>query len=47
MRNKQVAQHLNISIDTVNNHRRNTLEKAGARNSSELLSYALKQGLLQ
>lgn len=43
---KQIAGTLNISKDTVNNHRKKMLEKTGCKNSIEILSYALNHDLL-
>jgi DNA-binding CsgD family transcriptional regulator len=43
---KQIAASLNLSINTVNNHRKNMLCKTGSKSSAELLRYALKHGFL-
>jgi len=43
---KQIAEHLHLSINTVNNHRKNMLNKTGCKNATELLNYALKHGYL-
>jgi DNA-binding CsgD family transcriptional regulator len=43
---KQIASKLGLSINTVNNHRKNMLHKMNCKSSSELLSYAIKYGLL-
>jgi DNA-binding CsgD family transcriptional regulator len=43
---KQVADKLKISRHTVNNHRKNMLEKTGCSNSLELVKYAIAKGLL-
>lgn len=43
---KQIASKLSISINTVNNHRKNLLQKTDCKNSAELLSLAAKHGLL-
>ncbi|HVG40426.1 MAG TPA: helix-turn-helix transcriptional regulator [Chitinophagaceae bacterium] len=43
---KKIADKLYISINTVNNHRKNMLGKTNAGNTSELLHYALINGLL-
>lgn len=43
---KQVAHEMSLSINTVNNHRKNMLAKMGCKSSSELMNYALKRGLL-
>ncbi|HYM94700.1 MAG TPA: response regulator transcription factor, partial [Chitinophagaceae bacterium] len=41
---KQIASKLSISNNTVNNHRKNMLNKTGCKSSVELLNYALKHG---
>jgi DNA-binding NarL/FixJ family response regulator len=41
---KEIADALFISKTTVDTHRRNILEKTGARNSTELISLALEKG---
>jgi two-component system response regulator DesR len=41
---KEIAGELFISKTTVDSHRRNILEKTGARNSTELISLALEKG---
>ena|SRR5688572_30605495 len=43
---KQIADKMRISINTVNNHRRNMLAKIGCNSSSELTGYAIKHGLV-
>ncbi len=43
---KQIASELHLSINTVNNHRRNMLNKMECKSSSELVNYAAKHGLL-
>lgn len=43
---KEIADKLFLSINTVNNHRQNILEKVGATNTSEAVSYARNLGLL-
>jgi DNA-binding CsgD family transcriptional regulator len=44
---KQIADKLFASLNTINNHRKNILKKTHSKNTSELISFALKQGLLQ
>ncbi|MDH7461868.1 LuxR C-terminal-related transcriptional regulator [Chitinophagaceae bacterium 26-R-25] len=44
---KQIADKLFASLNTINNHRKNILKKTHTKNTSELISFALKQGLLQ
>jgi DNA-binding CsgD family transcriptional regulator len=43
---KQIADKMALSINTVNNHRRNMLAKIGCKSSSELMHYAIKHGLV-
>jgi DNA-binding CsgD family transcriptional regulator len=43
---KQIAHNMGLSINTVNNHRRNMLAKIGCKSSSELMHYAIKHGLI-
>ncbi len=43
---KQIADMLNISKKTVDNHRQNLLKKTGRKNTGELISYALLNGFI-
>ncbi|MBS1776393.1 MAG: helix-turn-helix transcriptional regulator [Bacteroidetes bacterium] len=43
---KQIADHLFISLNTVNNHRKRILEKTNARNMAESIQYAVRNGIL-
>lgn len=43
---KEVARKLDISVKTAENHRARVLDKAGVRNTAELVRYALRKGLL-
>jgi DNA-binding CsgD family transcriptional regulator len=43
---KQIADNLNISINTINNHRKNMLSKTRCSSPAELMNYAVKHGLL-
>ncbi len=43
---KEIADKLNISIHTVNTHRKNIFKKIGVKNSSELVMYAIKRGII-
>ncbi|HYM92746.1 MAG TPA: LuxR C-terminal-related transcriptional regulator [Chitinophagaceae bacterium] len=43
---KQIADKLKLKINTVHNHRKNMLHKTNCKSSAELLSYAIKHGLL-
>jgi DNA-binding NarL/FixJ family response regulator len=44
--NKEVAESLFISIKTVETHKTNILEKLGLRNTTELVHYAIKNGII-
>jgi DNA-binding CsgD family transcriptional regulator len=43
---KQIADKMHLSINTVNNHRKNMLAKIECKSSSELIHYAIKHGLV-
>jgi DNA-binding CsgD family transcriptional regulator len=43
---KEIAEKLCISINTISNHRKNMLYKTKTNNCSELIRYAVKNGLL-
>jgi DNA-binding NarL/FixJ family response regulator len=43
---KEIADKLYVSVNTVNNHRQNILEKINATNTSEAVIYARNLGLL-
>lgn len=43
---KEISDKLSISVHTVNTHRQRVLEKLGANNSMEAVSFASKSGLL-
>jgi len=43
---KEIAKKLFISLNTINNHRKNILQKLHCKNPSELISYAIKNGLV-
>ncbi|MBI2846772.1 MAG: response regulator transcription factor [Chloroflexi bacterium] len=45
--NKEIAEKLSISINTVHNHRANLMEKLGLHNRMELLKYAIRKGLVE
>ena len=38
-----MAEHLNLSIHTINSHRKNILKKLGFKSPAELIAYAIKQ----
>lgn len=44
--NKQIAQQLNLSLHTIKNHVHNILEKLSLNNRSEVVSFAINQGLV-
>ena len=46
MGSKQIADQLNISIHTINNHRRNMLVRSNCKNFLQLVDIALKSGVL-
>jgi len=43
---KEIAEKLSLSINTINNHRKNMLSKTGTNNCSELIKYAVTNGFL-
>lgn len=45
--NKEIAQHLFISVKTVEAHKSNLMEKLGLKTRPELIKFALQKGLLQ
>ena len=44
---KEIADRLGISINTVNNHKKNIFQKLGINNTMEMVQYALKKGIIQ
>jgi DNA-binding CsgD family transcriptional regulator len=46
MASKKIADELFLSVNTVNNHRRNILEKTNAENTAEALRYGMSLGLI-
>ena len=44
-RNKEIASHLNISVRTVETHRRNIMKKVEAKSFADLIVYAVSNGL--
>jgi DNA-binding NarL/FixJ family response regulator len=44
MTNREIAEHLNISVKTVDTHRGHVLKKLMLRNNSELTRFAVKNG---
>jgi len=43
----QIAEHLNMSINTVYTHRRKLMEKMQLYSNTELVHYALQYGLIE
>ena len=46
MRSKEIAKRLFIATNTVNNHRKNIMEKLNVSNSTEAVKYAVQLGLI-
>ncbi len=44
--NKEIAAHLNLSVNTVSVHRANIMEALGIHNTAELVVYAIRNGLV-
>lgn len=44
--NKEIADKLNVSIYTINTHRRNIMEKTGIRSMAGLTVYAVSKGII-
>lgn len=47
LQNKEIATRLGVSLKTVDNHRTNLMRKLDVHSVAELLSYALREGLLE
>lgn len=45
--NRQVAEALSLSVRTVESHRASIMEKLGLHSRAELVTYAIKRGLIQ
>jgi len=45
MTTTQIARHLNLSVKTVESHRRQIMEKAGVHSVAALTKFAIKEGL--
>lgn len=46
LNSKQIADKLKLSVNTINNHRSNMMQKTNSKSSFELIRYAVKNGLL-
>ncbi|WP_158275687.1 response regulator transcription factor [Marinilabilia rubra] len=46
MSNHEIADQLNISVYTVDGHRRNLISKAGVKNSANLIFFAIQNGII-
>ncbi|NCC99076.1 MAG: LuxR family transcriptional regulator [Bacteroidia bacterium] len=44
--NKEIADKLNLSIHTVNTHRKNIMDKTGVRSLAGLTIYAVSKGII-
>jgi DNA-binding NarL/FixJ family response regulator len=44
MKTSKIASHLNISVKTVETHRRNIMEKLNIGSNAELVKYAIREG---
>jgi two-component system response regulator NreC len=44
---KEIADRLNISVYTVNSHKRNIFQKLGINSTIEMVQYALKKGIIR
>ena len=47
VRNREVAEHLGISVKTVETHRANIMNKLGLRGTVDLVHYALREKLIK
>ena len=43
--NKEIAEHLHLSVTTIGNHRLNLMEKLDLHNVSDLTKYAIRKGI--
>ncbi len=43
---KEIADKTNVSTETIITHKKNTIKKAGVKNSVELVAYCLRNGLI-
>jgi len=47
VKNREVAEHLGISVKTVETHRANIMNKLGLRGTVDLVHYALREKLIK
>lgn len=45
-KNREIAEHLSLSIKTVEKHRANIMRKLDLHSASELTAYAIENGLV-
>jgi RNA polymerase sigma factor (sigma-70 family) len=45
--NKEIAERLNLSVRTVQNHRAHIMEKLGMHDRGELIKYAIQKGIIE
>lgn len=43
---KDIAEHLNLSVKTVNAHKFNAMRKAGVHNAVNLIQFAVREGIV-
>ncbi|MBI4312181.1 MAG: response regulator transcription factor [Chloroflexi bacterium] len=47
MTSREIAAKLSLSVHTVNGHRANLMRKLGAKNTAEMVQFALRAGLVE
>ncbi|MFK8045072.1 MAG: response regulator [Crocinitomicaceae bacterium] len=47
MTSDEIASHLNLSVHTINSHRKNILSKLGVKNIAGIYTYALQSGIVK
>jgi DNA-binding NarL/FixJ family response regulator len=45
MNTREIAQHLSLSVKTIETHRRQIMEKTGVKSIAELTKYAIREGI--
>lgn len=45
--NKEIADKLNLSLHTINTHRKNIMAKIGVKNTAGLVVFAIKEGIIE